>query len=61
MQLTSTGLQLSNALAALYGGTGLTTPGAVGNLLTSTGTAWISATPAATGPSTAQVYYMAQF
>lgn len=43
MQLTSTGLQLANALTAAYGGTGLTTPGAVGNVLTSNGTAWTSA------------------
>lgn len=61
MQLTSAGLQLSNALDSLYGGTGLTSPGAPGNLLTSTGTAWVSAAAPVTGPSTAKVYYMAQF
>ena len=61
MQLTSTGLQLSNALAALYGGTGLTDPGPTGNLLTSTGSAWVSAAAPVTGPSTAKTYYMAQF
>lgn len=47
MQLTSTGLQLANALAAAYGGTGLTSPGTSGNVLTSNGTAWVSSTPAA--------------
>jgi hypothetical protein len=61
MQLTSTGLQLSNALAASFGGTGLTTPGTAGNILTSTGTAWVSSAAPVTGPSTAKTYYMAQF
>ena len=42
MQLTSTGLQLDTALAAAYGGTGLTAPGASGNLLSSNGTIWTS-------------------
>jgi hypothetical protein len=61
MQLTSTGLQLANALDALYGGTGLTSAGTAGNILTSTGSAWISAAAPVTGPSTAKTYYMAQF
>lgn len=61
MQLTSTGLQLANALAPSFGGTGLTTPGTAGNILTSTGTAWVSAEAPVTGPSTAKTYYMAQF
>jgi hypothetical protein len=61
MQLTSTGLQLANALAAAYGGTGLTSPGGAGNLLTSTGTGWASLPAPVTGPSTAKTYYMAQF
>jgi hypothetical protein len=61
MQLTSTGLQLANALATAYGGTGVTSAGTAGNLLTSNGTNWISAPAPVTGPSTAKVYYMAQF
>jgi hypothetical protein len=37
-------------------------PGAAGNLLTSDGAgAWTSAAPTVAGPSTAKVYYMAQF
>lgn len=60
MQLTSSGLELSNALAADYGGTGLTSAGALGNVLQSTGSGWVSA-PFTSGPSTAKVYYMAQF
>lgn len=43
------------------GGTGLTSPGAAGNLLTSTGTAWASLAPPITGPSTAKTYFMGQF
>jgi hypothetical protein len=43
MQLTSTGLQLADALGAAYGGTGLTAPGAAGNALVSNGTTWTSA------------------
>lgn len=61
MQLTSAGLQLANALSALYGGTGLTSAGAAGNLLTSTGSGWVSSPAPVTGPSTAKTYYMAQF
>lgn len=45
MQLTSTGLQLASALAPAYGGTGLTSPGTSGNVLTSDGTNWISSPP----------------
>jgi hypothetical protein len=37
------------------------TPSTAGNILTSNGTSWVSQAPAATGPSTAQTYYMAQF
>lgn len=44
MQLTPTGLQLANALGGAYGGTGLTSPGTAGNVLTSDGTNWTSAT-----------------
>jgi hypothetical protein len=43
------------------GGTGLTSPGALGNLLTSTGTGWASLPPPITGPSTAKTYFMGQF
>lgn len=54
MQLTTTGLQLANALAATYGGTGLTAVGASGNVLTSNGSAWVSSTPAASGVTKGQ-------
>jgi len=43
--LTTTSLTPTNALAAGYGGTGLTTPGASGNVLTSNGTSWVSSAP----------------
>jgi len=33
----------ANTISASHGGTGLTTPGAAGNILTSTGTGWVSA------------------
>jgi len=45
MQLTSTGLQLANALSTAYGGTGLTTVGTNGQVLTSNGTTLTWATP----------------
>jgi hypothetical protein len=49
-------------LGAAGGGTGITAPGALGNLLTSDGAgAWTSSAPAVAGPSTAKVYFMAQF
>lgn len=49
-------------LGVAGGGTGVTAPGATGNLLTSNGAgAWISSAPPVTGPSTAKTYYMAQF
>ena len=38
---------LTTALAAAYGGTGLTAPGTSGNVLTSNGTNWTSTAPAA--------------
>jgi hypothetical protein len=58
MQLTSTGLQLANALAASYGGTGLTSPGTSGNVLTSNGTGWVSSPVSATpAGSNTQVQY----
>lgn len=37
----------TGALAAANGGTGLTSPGTSGNVLTSNGTGWVSSTPAA--------------
>jgi hypothetical protein len=36
----------AGTLPAAAGGTGLTTPGTAGNVLTSTGSAWVSSTPA---------------
>lgn len=48
----ATGLPLSTGitgtLAVANGGTGLTTPGTSGNVLTSNGTAWVSSAPGAT-------------
>jgi hypothetical protein len=46
---TSGTLTLGGTLAAANGGTGLTTPGASGNVLTSNGTAWVSSAPSASG------------
>ena len=40
-----TGAEASNQLSAAGGGTGLTSPGTSGNVLTSDGTGWTSATP----------------
>ena len=45
--------QVTNTLPAGNGGTGITSPGASGNVLTSNGTAWISSPPAS--GATAQV------
>lgn len=42
---------VTGTLPAANGGTGLTTPGASGNILTSNGTAWTSSAPAASGTS----------
>jgi hypothetical protein len=42
-------LTLTTALTAANGGTGLTSPGTSGNVLTSNGTAWVSSSPAASG------------
>lgn len=39
------GNQASNQLSALGGGTGLSSPGTSGNVLTSNGTGWVSSTP----------------
>jgi hypothetical protein len=41
--------QVTGTLAAANGGTGITSPGTLGNVLTSTGTTWSSAPPAAGG------------
>jgi hypothetical protein len=41
--------QVTGTLAAANGGTGITSPGTLGNVLTSTGTIWSSAPPAAGG------------
>jgi hypothetical protein len=46
-----TSLTLGSALPAASGGTGLTSPGASGNVLTSNGTAWVSSATAATFPT----------
>ena len=43
--LSSNSLSLVNPLAATYGGTGLSSPGTSGNVLTSTGSAWASTAP----------------
>ena len=40
-----TSLSLGTSLSYLYGGTGLSSPGASGNVLTSNGTGWVSSTP----------------
>lgn len=37
----------SNTIGVAYGGTGLTSVGTAGNVLTSNGSAWVSSTPAA--------------
>jgi hypothetical protein len=41
--------QLSGTVSAANGGTGLASPGTSGNVLTSTGSAWISSAPASSG------------
>jgi len=49
---TGTLLQSGTAVTAAQGGTGLTSVGSSGNLLTSNGTAWTSTAPAASGGMT---------
>ena len=44
----------SGTLVAARGGTGLTSPGTAGNVLTSNGSAWVSSTPASSGATKAQ-------
>ena len=43
--LSANSLSLVNPLAATYGGTGLTSPGTSGNVLTSNGSAWTTTAP----------------
>lgn len=40
---------VTGTLPAANGGTGLTSPGTAGNVLTSNGSAWVSSTPASGG------------
>jgi hypothetical protein len=50
--------RVSSAIGTLpvaNGGTGLTSPGTLGNVLTSNGTAWVSQTPAPSGPTTTAI------
>jgi hypothetical protein len=49
--VSGTVLQSGTAVTVAQGGTGLTSPGANGNVLTSNGSAWVSSAPAATGTS----------
>lgn len=46
---------LTGTLAAANGGTGLSSPGTSGNILTSNGTGWVSSAPAPSGISQAKV------
>lgn len=50
------GANTSGVLGVSKGGTGLSTPGTSGNILTSDGTAWVSSAPAAGGFSTMAVF-----
>ena len=45
------GIWAGNTIAPSYGGTGLTSPGASGNVLTSNGSGWVSAAPSGGGVS----------
>lgn len=47
--VSTTSLSSSLVVSAANGGTGLTSPGSSGNLLTSNGTAWVSSAPAPGG------------
>lgn len=47
--INTSGVTLANALPAASGGTGLTSPGTNGNVLTSNGTAWVSSAPSGAG------------
>lgn len=46
--------QVTDTLPVANGGTGLTSPGTSGNVLTSNGTAWVSSAPAAAGVTVGQ-------
>ena len=46
---------VSGTLPVANGGTGVTSAGANGNVLTSNGSAWVSSAPASSAPTTAQV------
>ena len=46
--------QITGTLPVANGGTGLTSPGTSGNVLTSNGTAWVSSAPAAAGVTVGQ-------
>jgi hypothetical protein len=53
--VTSSGtITIAGTLAAANGGTGLTSPGTLGNVLTSDGTNWVSQAPAASGATKGQ-------
>jgi len=56
---TSSSALAAGTLPAVAGGTGITSPGTLGNVLTSNGTAWTSSAPAAPSPagSNTQIQY----
>jgi hypothetical protein len=54
LTLTGTTFSLTAPVTAALGGTGLTSPGTNGNVLTSNGTTWVSQAPAASGASKGQ-------
>jgi hypothetical protein len=49
---TGTAFNVTGTVAAANGGTGLTSPGTVGNVLTSNGSAWVSSAPSGGGGMT---------
>lgn len=51
---TTGAITLAGTLIAANGGTGLTSPGTSGNVLTSNGSAWVSSAPAASGVTQAK-------
>jgi len=51
---TTGAITLAGTLIAANGGTGLTSPGSSGNILTSNGTGWVSSAPAAAGVTKGQ-------
>ncbi len=54
LTLTGTTFSLTAPVTAALGGTGLTSPGTAGNVLTSNGTTWVSQAPAASGATVGQ-------